>query len=686
MVKVFLCDSVGKCHNRLQECLQNSNSCYILVPNKTFQKQLLQFQPEIQKIFVLNPSDFIREIYGLTPLSDELAAILDQKIYHIDAACLDTKDSYGLTDEELLNWQRWLLSKNIYTILSLSKNLQLTRPINRLIFLGEFPHKIVNHLQTILSSYCRDIIHIKRVFNDTIISKPDSKIKSISVKNYVSEYLWAINRIKAFSNANIIALHNSSIIPIFQNQPIPFELATWLDWQEKATSGYFLVYLRTKIKDNTAFEIYQKDLKDAQEKCLTEDYPTLYRFIISEHKNWIKSFICLEQLPKAPFYIWLTQLQKVAPSDNIFDSIVTAFDLCPLNFEKTAFFKILRCIFFTKSAPENNILHWEDVAYFQQKNPCFILDGIKTEFQHDQKVISWLQELAQDNPHIEICAPTLDDQNNPLDPLFPTASKEHYNVNCQGNTKPRANELVLPTSKIKFSCKNWERFYLCPRNTWLKTILKTNPTNLNSNNLKTKIIGEWVHENLQFKFMPKSIDAWQKNILTTSEQRWTHFQKYAPLPITIKQWHQRALAISIRMLNGVSDFLKKHWEIYSEWALPDNSDFKGRIDLLAIDPVKKEAVVVDFKSSLHYIFNAGQINRGHALQLLLYGQQIQKLFKRVSLRIIRRNGQAESLTLSDIQTNVEKILNWIEAFQLHGNYQSLPEEDLEGLPLCYSKK
>ena len=137
------------------------------------------------------------------------------------------------------------------------------------------------------------------------------------------------------------------------------------------------------------------------------------------------------------------------------------------------------------------------------------------------------------------------------------------------------------------------------------------------------------------------------------------------------------------MLNGVSDFLKKPWRIYSEWALPDSSDFKGRIDLLAIDPINEEAVVVDFKSALHYIFSARQINRGHALQLLLYGQQIQKLFKKVSLRVIRRNGQADSLTLLDIKTDTEKILNWIKDFQLQGNYYSLPEEDLEDLPLCY---
>ena len=114
--------------------------------------------------------------------------------------------------------------------------------------------------------------------------------------------------------------------------------------------------------------------------------------------------------------------------------------------------------------------------------------------------------------------------------------------------------------------------------------------------------------------------------------------------------------------------------------MPKNSKFNGRIDLLATK--ESRAVIVDYKTAV-YSFTKQQISRGHGLQLLLYGRQLQSVYEDISLRIVDKNGSNAILNLSDLSESAQGVETWMGEFIQTGLYETLPEEKPETLPLCW---
>ena len=127
------------------------------------------------------------------------------------------------------------------------------------------------------------------------------------------------------------------------------------------------------------------------------------------------------------------------------------------------------------------------------------------------------------------------------------------------------------------------------------------------------------------------------------------------------------------------------WSLYSEYVLPKESSYTGRIDLLAVHEGKQKIAVIDYKSGLNETFTPKSLQLGYGWQLLLYGQALQTLYPTyaVELRMILRTGEVKSLRLNEVNDVVSEMNAWIAAFRQSGLYEALPDEKAETLPLAF---
>ena len=249
------------------------------------------------------------------------------------------------------------------------------------------------------------------------------------------------------------------------------------------------------------------------------------------------------------------------------------------------------------------------------------------------------------------------------------------------------NALCIPKEFIRFSCKNWERFYLCPRKTWLEKILKAVSVPLYPTVSKALFLGESIHDNLTFEKPPCDLNAWEALIHQRSDARWQRLcqcngSKHVSL---LRQRHQRALEYSLMMAAACEDLLHDGWKLHSEYVLPKGSSYTGRIDLLAVHKEKQKIAVIDYKSGLNETFTPRTLKNGHGWQLLLYGQVLQTLYPTyaVELRMVLRTGEVKLLRLNEVDDTVSEMNAWIIAFQQSGLYEGLPDEKAETLPLAF---
>ena len=200
---------------------------------------------------------------------------------------------------------------------------------------------------------------------------------------------------------------------------------------------------------------------------------------------------------------------------------------------------------------------------------------------------------------------------------------------------------------------------------------------------KAKICGEWVHENLGFETQPKNLETWQASIAEKAEKRWQTLELLFPekVPDQLQQWHTRTYRLSLQMAQACNDLLDGSWKLQSEYVLPKNSENSGRIDLLATR--SKEAVIVDFKTATDYTFTTGKLNKGHGLQLLLYGRALEPYCKSIQLRVINGNCDNLILDLHTISPEVNPIEAWLAEVKRTGIFTNLPEEKADTLPFCW---
>ena len=87
-------------------------------------------------------------------------------------------------------------------------------------------------------------------------------------------------------------------------------------------------------------------------------------------------------------------------------------------------------------------------------------------------------------------------------------------------------------------------------------------------------------------------------------------------------------------------------------------------------------------TAVHYFFTSKQINKGHGLQVWLYGSYLQSIGKSVQLRVVDRFGKSTQLDFDQTKPDVADIQSWFDSIQISGTYFNLPEENKEILPLC----
>ena len=270
---------------------------------------------------------------------------------------------------------------------------------------------------------------------------------------------------------------------------------------------------------------------------------------------------------------------------------------------------------------------------------------------------------------------------------FPNFEKSKKSSDADGSVPsliPKKN-LRIPTELIHFSCKNWERFYLCPRKTWLEKILKAVSVPFYPTVSKALFLGESIHDNLIFDRQPRDLNAWRASIQQCSDARWEKLRRYHPNISLLQQRHQRALEYSFTMAAACEEFLHDGWQLYSEYVLPKESSHTGRIDLLAVHEGKQKIIIIDYKSGLNETFTPRTLKSGHGWQLLLYGQAMQTLYPtyEIELRMVLRTGETKLLRLNEVDEVVSQMNAWIEKFRQSGLYEDLPEEKAETLPLAF---
>ena len=375
------------------------------------------------------------------------------------------------------------------------------------------------------------------------------------------------------------------------------------------------------------------------------------------------------------FYPWILLSFSILVSTPLHK----ALESCPITFTRRQFFAYLRRN--TKHYLFGHLIPWEEALYLPIKNGHF-LHGISENSESNEQRLAWFKEVENRGGALTIVVPELDEKGMPYVPLIPVVTKTE--VTTQKVEKfDSAKEFILPKERLKFSCKNWERYRLSPVKTWLDVLLKTKKFDLIQPKTKARICGEWVHENLEFETQPKDLGAWQTSITQKAEKRWQTLEAIftEKMPIQFQQWHTQTYHLSLQIAQACSDLLEGAWILQSEYVLPKSSKDSGRVDLLATR--SHEAVIIDFKTAVDYTFTPGKINKGHGLQLLLYGRALESHYKKIQLRVINGNCANFILDLHTISPEVQDIEAWLKSVKGTGIYTDLPEENRNTLPLCW---
>jgi|GEM_PF-3444915 len=670
MVKAFLCETTKDCISRLQILMQKIQDVCVLFPSAHFYDLFVKFCPQIDAKRLFTPSKLLHEL-NEESFTEEIAYLFNEYEGSVDPNLflLNPEFHGNLSNYENIGF----LSENFF-------KRKASSPYKNCILYGPFPPQLLKAFVERLGKIFSSIFIIKRNFKEDLL-KLSENIKSYHVENITEEKLWVQKRLEKEDQIPFVAYDTKEFSALFDKRYDPVKL-NGLAWQELGTLGSFLIYLRSITKDNALFESYKKDLMEAYKQCLVDDFTLLQQYLLEHDKSWIKTFKRWQFPQKANVneYIQIFRQTELAPiiPEKAYEMLAN----CLLPYSKNQFFAYLRKILKKYSnASKENILSWAEAIYLPIKD-CYYIHAISDE-QYTTKQLVWLSEIEKAGGKMEVCASLMDEKGMRQTPLLSANNYEKFFDEFSHGKFTVAKRLTLPQERVKFSCKAWERFYLCPRRTWVDAVLKAEPISLDNHCLKTKIFGEWVHDNLQFEFPPKTLKDWHENIEKNSAARWDKIRELLKdrIPYVFSQWHLRALRLSHKMAQSCEDLFNEDWQLFSEYSLPKSAEYTGRIDLLAIKG--KQAIIIDYKTAAHYTFTKQQIGKGHGLQLLLYGRQLQKIYDEIILRVIDKNGNNLTLNLSDISESVKDLELWMKTFISTGLYESLPQENANTLPLCW---
>lgn len=684
MVKVFLCESAITCLEQLKVLCNSLEKVCILVPNPTYKENCIE-HCHLQTP-ILTPSQWM-ELLNLRPLKYEESLFFNTYDPFDDPAIIDTNLLQNYPENFQQDWLNWLKENNIHPFSDVALINKKTLPFDNAILYGHFKTNIHKPLlQNLQNLNCYQILHIsedsshKNTENKSI--EASAYFQSFEVKSIADERLFIQRFLKENTNAVCVQPPGQTYKPLFSKTTDNL-IKTWLDWQEQGNLSHFLIYLKHNLgNDLKLFQQTKTKFEKAFSICLTDHFNLLQSYLLQQGKenDWLKNFKCGNWPKEAPFTDFIQILQEIIPHH--FQNFFIKLPSFPFSTTKEQFFTYLHRFITHQNFNLKQIKHLEEVLYFPFQS-YLIPHCVHTKKENlNHQILSFIRSTLSEEKNVTVCSSQIGNNKEVLQPLF--QSKKFFKISSSNQKiwQPKTN-LALPTKSLQqLSCKNWERFYLCPLQTWLESILKTEKIPLHTFRIKTKIIGEWVHQNLQFNQKPNSLKIWLQHIHKTATVRWEQlqsiFEKQQNIPQIIKNWHQKSLLFAQQMATACQDLLS--CELYSEWSLPQDTLYKGRIDLLAIQG--DTAIVVDYKTALHYLFTPKQINKGHGLQLWLYGSYLKSIGKSVQLRTIDRFGKPIQIDFDQTKPEVIDIENWLNSIQSSGIYKNLPEEKEESLPLC----
>lgn len=727
-VRTLSATSAEESFEQLQNCIRDASSYGIVVPQAHFLEQFLRFYPEFPRKRLYTPSTLLNAC-GLKPIPSDIVLLSENFDEFCDPSFLEFEGK---------DFDAWLKQQSHAFWNTASEAVQ--PPFERCILFGSFPQKQLRQITECLR--CDTFFILKRTFPQDNNANRLPKVHFYPYRNVADGYAW-VERMKAEQwNACGILLPTAEPLMTLFRKPPPKQALARADWQEEGTVGSFLAYAQMTVELET-LQTWQKDCDEAFRECLTENFNVLREYLLQSGKTWIEPFVRCDFPASASVGDYITLLQNAKPPSEFTN--LSILQTCPFVVTKRAFFSYLRRFLQYRSSLEANVLRWDEALFLPIKEG-FVPQAVSTGGETDANVSAWMNEVVSRGGLLHLGVPLRDRNGEPLQPLlgkqtpseligtedplsaervvskelstgtradsrtyitvsnalsvatsryekrpqqnilrFPKDIRE-ARTGLQSDTHTK-NALRIPKELIRFSCKNWERFYLCPRKTWLEKILRTVSVPLYPTVSKALFLGESIHDNLIFDRQPRDLNAWRAFIQQRSDARWQRLcQCNGSDNISLlRQRHQRTLEYSLTMAAACEEFLHDGWKLYSEYVLPKESSHTGRIDLLAVHKEKQKIAVIDYKSGLNETFTPRTLKSGYGWQLLLYGQAMQTLYPtyEVELRMVLRTGEAKLLRLNEVDEAVLEMNAWISDFQQSGLYEDLPDEKAEMLPLAF---
>ena len=679
-VKVVLTAEEGL--EALRKEMVSQENFVLCVPHIFSRLHVLQFFPKISLENIHTPRSLLC-LCGKNPIPEEVMCLQEPFSFFQDASVI------SLENEEIDGW----VQQNAWS--SWGKVAKIQRPpFERLIFFGNFPKNVLSTIAHCLEHSC-ECMAIERQFPSVSIQKIPEPISLQPVASTVQEYAWLEQKRIECPQTTTVLLPSAETWQVCFQKPLPLLPLAWIDWQEQETGTSFWRYVRilgNLLWEERTFLVFAKDFQQARSTCLTDRFESLRSWLLEQGKTWIESFLCPQKPSWATFGEYFCFLAESLPDELALDSV---WKTCPIRTSKRGFFAFLRKILQQRIGMEANVLPWRDAAYFPLKK-AMVPHAIRGQKSQETAILSWCMEVVSRGGSLCMSVPLKEEQGEACEPLLPIGKESSFFIasnarleavnrqdsqGLQKAQKKKQDLLRIPLESIRFSCKTWEEFYRYPRKTWLEKVMGTSSIPLHTPLQKAKFLGEQVHAFLAFMQPPCDMAAWETSIRRRAEEASARFPS-----VLLQQWNRRALYVSLQMAHACEAFLQKGWELQSEWSLPSDAVYPGRIDLLAIHHGQRKVVIIDYKTALNYAFTAKQCERGSGWQLLLYGKELRRLYPSYAMewQVILPGGKSRRLVFSQAAEALQKMEAWIQQMQQSGCYENLPKEKMDTLPLTYA--
>lgn len=736
-VHVLSATSAEESFEQLQNCIRGVNSYGIIVPQAHFLEQFLRFYSEFPRERLYTPSTLLKTC-GLEPVPSEIALLSK----HFDEFC----DPSFLGFEEK-DFDAWLKQQSYAFWNTVSEDIQ--PPFERCILFGSFSRKQQQYLASALK--CRELFILQRTFSQNTSAHELNNVYLYSHRNVADSYVWIERMKVQHPKVCGILLPTAEPLMTLFRKPSPKRALAWTDWQEEGTIGSFLAYAQTQTNPETFqtyqkdcdkafrdcltenFHVLREYLlqngKAWIEPFVRCDFPASAavgnHITLLQNANPPSEFANPSALKNCPLTVtkraFFAYLRRFLQYHSGFETNVMRWDeavwfpieegFVPQAVSTGGSRDAAVLSWMTEVVSRGGSLHLgvplrdrngeplqplveEQMPSKDNKTDEVDLQKASTETGADSHSSQTFGVTTDGRTYItvsnalSIAASTCEQRPKANVLRFPEYVRDGKTVPVAIQTHSQGKSILrIPTELIHFSCKNWERFYLCPRKTWLEEILKTVSVPLYPTIPKALFLGESVHDNLIFSRQPRDLNAWRASIQQRSDARWQRFCRCngSKNMSLLRQRHQRALEYSLTMAAACEGLLCDGWKLYSEYVLPKESSYTGRIDLLAVHREKQKIAVIDYKSGLNENFKQKKLQSGYGWQLLLYGQAMQTLYPtyEVELRMVLRTGEAKLLRLNEVDEAVSEMNVWIAAFQQSGLYEDLPDEKAETLPLAF---